>query len=97
MFNRVVPNPADVLNLLILVTKQLIYASRCMGRSLDFIQIRRTFLNIERIERNIAYKSDKIAKHKTKWSSALINLDLDTNNMVTQPTSGVETFIEKYC
>ena len=60
---------ADLKNLLILITKQYIYATKCLKEELNFIHLAQKIYLIQNLERIIASRNNKMFKHVRKWST----------------------------
>ena len=56
-----------VANLIVLITKQMIYRFRCQKEILRFPVLKAQINNIENIEKYIAMKNNKLYKHEKKW------------------------------
>ena len=72
--NTIIKLKYHAINFMCLVTKQYIYAQRCMGKPLSFQQLRATLVRIENIEKYISVKNDKLQLHIKKWSSQSLNI-----------------------
>ena len=65
--NEIVESRNNVCNLICLVTKQFIYAQRCLGKKLHFPVLKQRILHVQSVEKYIAQKNGKMAKHIKKW------------------------------
>ena len=75
-----------VLNFFILIIKQHIFASKCLGTRPTFKEIENKFKAVHRIEKFIAHKNEKLYKHEKKWSPYT----------GYNPKENIEHIIEKY-
>ena len=57
----------NVKNLITLITKQYIYAQRCLKRPLNFCELKTKILNQKNVELYIAKKNNQLVKHLAKW------------------------------
>ena len=69
IMNTVHNNPSNIANFICLVVKQYIYRQRCHKKSLNVYEIESRILQLERLEKYIAIRNNKIKKHQIKWSS----------------------------
>ena len=85
IFNKLVDNPANIVNFLCLITKQYIYSSKCMKNSLSFSELKMRIGRIENIEKYIATKNETVSKHLSKWSDGCRkeNVNLELANFIT--------------
>ena len=60
IFNNVVEGKKNVINFLCLLTKQFIYARRCMKQPLHFVALCNIFRKVERMEKYIAVKNNQV-------------------------------------
>ena len=67
IFNRVSQPRGNIANFICLITKQYIYAQRCLGRELQFNVLKSHIYKIENIEKYIAIKNGKLSYHQKKW------------------------------
>ena len=67
MMNTVHQNPNHVINFICLVTKQYIYAQKCLKRTLNKQELIEKINLFENIEKYNAIKSGKLTKHIRKW------------------------------
>ena len=75
MLNSAYPKPMNIVNLLVLITKQNIFASKCMGKKPCFEQIIQNIESIYQLEKYNAQKADRINKHNMKWAPYANNTD----------------------
>ena len=68
IFNRYKDSFQDLVNMLILITKQYIYSSRCLEKPLVFTQLIAMIENYRTIENIIARKKNSITMFNKKWS-----------------------------
>ena len=52
---------------LLIVTKFYLYRQKCLGKSINFMDLRGYILHIENIEKYLAIKNDQLDKHEKKW------------------------------
>ena len=68
IFNKLIEGKAgNVKNFLCLVTKQYIYAQRCLGKMPNYNELIAKIRQIKNMERYIAIKNNKLRKHQQKW------------------------------
>ena len=67
--NRVGNFRSSIVNLLVLITEQFIYAQRCAGCVPSFSALLMIFKQIESIEKYIASKHGKLLVHTRKWAA----------------------------
>ena len=67
ILNSVHPDPKNVINFLVLVTKQYIYAQKCLGQKIMFKQLVENFTKLKELELYNARKDFKEFKHDRKW------------------------------
>ena len=58
---------ADMVNTIILITKYHVFANRCQGKKLNFIELIASISKFKRIEEVVAGKINKTEKHDHKW------------------------------
>ena len=78
VFNTIVNPKKHVANFLCLVTKQFIYAQRCLKRPIHYYILKAQFQKIESIEKYIAIKNRKLHLHNRKWK---LPTDASTENI----------------
>ena len=61
-------NPKQVCYSIILLIKQYIFRNKCLGKMISIKGITREILQLHNIEKYIAAKENKLAKHYSKWS-----------------------------
>ena len=66
--NAITPGKGDVINFVVLLTKQFIYAQKCLGGDIHFPYLMQKIRMVEQIEKYIAVKNGKLAIHNRKWS-----------------------------
>ena len=67
LLNTVSENARSVLNFVCLVVKQYLYVKRCAKMLPDIHELRTKIRSLEKIEKYIAIKNNKLAKHCKKW------------------------------
>ena len=67
LFNEIVQPKRHVANFLCLVTKQYIYAQKCLKLELNFGGLVFRFKQIENVEKYVAIKNEKLSIHQKKW------------------------------
>ena len=77
IFNRIVSQRNHVANFLCLITKQFIYRQRCQKKPLVFPALKAEFQKIERIEKFIAIKNNKIGIHAKKWHRRRVEREIE--------------------
>lgn len=77
ILNSVHPKPSHVVNMLVLITKQLIFRNRCLQRSINFAQIEHEIELMYKLEENIANQTHKLRKHYEKWGCIKEVPDID--------------------
>ena len=77
--NLVHPKPGNVLNLICLITKQILYRERCMTKKIPRCsQIDKEVNQIKLSEYYIASSKRKLRKHAEKWSNFYSEQELQT-------------------
>ena len=71
IFNTVHDNPLHLANFVCLVTKQYLYKTKCLKRTLNKHNLLSELLYYENIEKYIAVKHNKLSVHNTKWYTDL--------------------------
>ena len=71
LLNRMVEKRNHAINFICLLTKQYIYAQRCMQKPLSFKALKAKIQTTEKMEKYIATKNDKLSTHARKWSQNL--------------------------
>ena len=66
--NKVHPKPAHVINFLMLVVKQYIFAKKCLAKPIRFQEIIRKFKMEYEMEKFTATNTNKIKYHAIKWA-----------------------------
>ena len=85
VLNTVVEKRNSVANFICLITKQYIYAQKCLGNTLSFECWKNKVHQVENIEKYIAIKNKKSYIHEKKWHK---------KNMGESQT--LDYFIERY-
>ena len=67
IFNKIVTNRKHVANFLGLITKQYVYSQKCLGKSVNFPELKARFKHYEVVEKYIATKNDNLERHNRKW------------------------------
>lgn len=67
IFNTIVSDPRNLLNVLILIAKRHIYVSRCYQIKPNIGQFWLLVDQLCKIEEHIAYKNSNFNKHESKW------------------------------
>ena len=67
LINLVHPKPVNIINLQVLVLKQLIYRNKCFNRNTTFNEFLHEVQMIERNEEQVAMHSGKLDIHTRKW------------------------------
>ena len=81
----------EVINLLFLLAKQKIYATRCLGTEVTAQLIIKQFENFEKYER-YRIGEGKLEHHCQKWSSAIVNNDMLSENNV----DSIQEYVNNY-
>ena len=63
----------DLINTIILIFKQYIYASKCKQSPPQFLAALTNVVDYQRIEYRIALKTKKVQNHKRKWNAFIDN------------------------
>ena len=93
IWNCVHNSPKHVSNLIVLITKQYIYAQRCKRKSLNFNELLRRIKLTESIEKYIAQKNNCIVTHHKKWFN--MNVEREDAGQFTS-IQNVNEFIYSY-
>ena len=67
MLNKVHPNSSDIINLLVLITKQYIFSCKCLKKKIYFPHIVQKIENIYQLERYNVQTKNQMCKHQIKW------------------------------
>ena len=70
MFNCVIDSPVHIINFIILITKQYLYAQRCLKLPANFIELKARINMLKNTEYYIAKKNNNVTKHLAKWQPA---------------------------
>ena len=65
--NRLVDKKNHVCNFICLIVKQFIYKQRCLNKEVNFGALKGYIQQIERIEKYIATKNERLYIHNRKW------------------------------
>ena len=60
---------ADLINTCLLITKQYIYACKCLNLPLSFVNLVQKFYDMQNYERIIALRNNKMYRFNLKWSA----------------------------
>ena len=83
IMNTWVKGIGHVANLLCLLTKQYVYSQRCLNKPLSWAGLKERFKQVERIEKYIAAKNDRLYYHTKKWSGKKeCEIDLFTESYI---------------
>lgn len=91
MFNLVHPIASHIVNLLVLITEQYIYRSRCKIAKPTIDGIIFEIEQIKEIEYGIARQKGKLNKHYDKWSQLFPEMEMSEQEIQTQ-----RAFIDNY-
>ena len=86
IMNTWVNGSGHVANFLCLLVKQYIYSQHCLNKPLSWAGLRERFKQVERMEKYIATKNDKLSYHFKKWSG----------NIERESETDTQRFIESY-
>ena len=67
LFNRYKDSFQLMINTIILIVKQFIYAKKCLIQKLNFLELVSAITRMKNVEEYIAKKNGKIQKHNKKW------------------------------
>ena len=67
LLNRLEQKKTSAINFICLITKQYIYKEKCINGALNFGALKTHISHIENVEKYIAKKNDRLAKHYFKW------------------------------
>ena len=68
IFNNYKDSFSTLVNSIIVLTKQYIYATRCLGNKLSFTQLTVKIHDLREIEKMIAKRNGNMVKHTAKWN-----------------------------
>ena len=73
IMNRIVADSGagHVANLVCLMTKQYLYACWCVKKCVSWEELRSKIISVERIEKFIALKNNRLGVHVRKWGVGL--------------------------
>lgn len=83
IFSTVISKPANVINLLVTITKQYIYRCRCLKIPLSQNTLINEIEQVYKCELNLAIRKSRLRLHAIKWS-CLKDLPLNDDNFVVQ-------------
>ena len=86
ILNSMVPGKGNVINFLCLITKQFIYAQKCLGNKPSFPALEVKIRHIENLEKYIAKKNEKLNTHYRKWGQ-------QKTHMVQPPPLYIQEYI----
>ena len=69
LFNMVHKKPANIVNFIVLKAKYYLYVTRCKNKKPSIVQFKENLLLIRNIEKYIAIKNNRLAKHEQKWNN----------------------------
>ena len=75
IMNNIVESKCSIANFICLISKQYIYSQRCLKKELLWQELKGKIKSIERIERYIAVKNNKVHLHVKKWGRKTYGLD----------------------
>ena len=83
LYNCINPNPFHVFNLICLITKQYIYATKCLGKRLNAYELKSKIVRIKSYELFKAKQTKKVIKHCKKWFIQYETIDgADDTNII---------------
>ena len=80
VLNSIVSKKWHAANFICLLTKQYIYAQRCLGRDINFLELKAKIRTAESLEKYIAIKNERLSKHQKKWGILEQSQSMDLNN-----------------
>ena len=84
MFNTVYRNRSNIVNLIILIAKQYIYATRCLQSNLNILVFKALVKQIRNVEKFNAMRNDKMDKFAFKWEGVTNNRENNSNDVVME-------------
>ena len=75
IMNNVVDFKCSIVNFIVLIFKQYIYSQRCLKKELKWQELKGKIKTIERVERYIAVKNNKVHLHAKKWGRKISSLN----------------------
>ena len=69
VMNSLTTPPRHIVNFICIIVKQYIYCQRCFKKSVTFNDVRSKILHVERVEKYIAMRNDKMHIHERKWGT----------------------------
>ena len=73
--NQIAEQKYGAVNFICLIVKQYIYAQKCLAKPLSSHEVISRIRRVESIEKYIAIKNGKLAKHNLKWKCQQDNCD----------------------
>ena len=90
ILNKMVEGSHHIVNTICLIDKQYIYSQRCLKKEMDSVSVIARIRNVERIEKYIAVKNNRMEIHLKKWMRLSNQSELNENM-----SSYVETYIDQ--
>lgn len=84
LFNLVHSTPSHVVNLIVLIVKQYIYRSRCLGNRLNFERCLNEIDQTKVIEYRLAQEKGKLKYHYMKWSKLYSEMQISDFEIQSQ-------------
>ena len=81
IFNEIVPDARNVVNLIFLLAKYDVYKTRCMGEKLNIVTLNSEAIPVRRIERYYAAQQDSLTNQNRKWYN--INIGETSTNIIS--------------
>lgn len=81
IFNTVHPKPGHIVNMLVLITKQLVYRCRCLEMRPNIDLLINEIITIRKMEYIYAKQKEKLPKHFSKWCKLFIELNEQQENI----------------
>ena len=88
-------NPKNVVNLLALILKQLIYICKYQGEEITYARYIQEINLVERMEYYNARKNNTVQYHAEKWSNPKNGCEQSTNDNEENFDNYVQKYIEK--
>ena len=89
IFNTITEQEYHVANFICLIVKQYIYRQKCLQKVLSIDELKAQIEKIERMEKYIATKNNKLNKHVTKWEKS-------RNHKQGQPGVSLSDWLQEY-
>ena len=83
-----------VANFICLITKQYIYAQRCLGNAVSFQVLRTKFYQLKGVEKYIALKNEKMSIFNKKW---FVSVKEDCINTSFNVREYIEEYMSNKC